>query len=133
MAPADLGVGPEPGTAILAAVGVGSIAGGDPERYVTLMAALALVVSGICLVGAVARLGFLASLLSKPVLVGYITGVGLTLLSSQIAGFAGVVITSETSFPRFGELVAEFGDVDGGTLARLVQCQPDSGAGLAGQ
>ena len=112
-----LGVGPEPGTAILAAAGVGAIAGGDPERYVTLMAALALVVSGICLLGAVARLGFLASLLSKPVLVGYITGVGLTLLSSQIAGFTGVAITSETFFPRFGELVAEFGDVDGGTLA----------------
>ena len=122
-----LGVGPEPGTAILAATGVGGIAAGDPSRYVALMAALALVVAGICLVGAVLRLGFVASILSKPVLVGYITGVGLTLLSSQIASFTGVAIEGERFFPRVAEFVRELGDVDlptlavgGGTLAFLL-------------
>ncbi len=112
-----LGVGPEPGTAILAATGVGAIAGGDTERYVALMGALALTVSAICLVGAAARLGFLASVLSKPVLVGYITGVGLTLLSSQIASFTGVGIESDRFFPRVWELLRELGDVHGPTLA----------------
>jgi SulP family sulfate permease len=112
-----LGVGPEPGTAILAATGVGTIAAGDPERYVALMAALALVVAGICIAGAIARLGFLASLLSKPVLVGYITGVGLTLLSSQIAGFTGVAMESDTFFPRFRDLFSGLGEVDGATVA----------------
>ena len=111
-----LGVGPEPGTAILAATGVGGIAGGDPERYVTLMAALALVVAAICVIGAVLRLGFVASILSKPVLVGYITGVGLTLLSSQIASFTGLGIAGERFFPRVGELVRELDEVDPGTL-----------------
>ena len=106
-----LGVGPEPGTAILAATGIGAIAGGDPERYIALMAALALVVAGICIAGAVARLGFLAAVLSKPVLVGYITGVGLTLLSSQIAGFTGMQITNNTFFPRLRELIADTGEV----------------------
>ena len=85
-----------------------------------LMAALALVVAGICLAGAVARLGFLASVLSKPVLVGYITGVGLTLLSSQIASFTGVPITADTFFPRFKELFANTGDVHTATLALAV-------------
>jgi sulfate permease, SulP family len=112
-----LGVGPEPGTAILAATGVGAIAGGDPGRYVALMAALALVVSGICLLAAVARLGFLASVLSKPVLVGYITGVGLTLVSSQIAGFTGVDIEAGTFFPRIAELAGALGAVDPATVA----------------
>ena len=93
-----LGVGPEPGTAILAATGVGAIAGGDSKRYIALMAGLALVVAAICIAGAIARLGFLASLLSKPVLVGYITGVGLTLLSSQIASFTGVSIAHPRAF-----------------------------------
>ena len=115
-----LGVGPEPGTAILAATGVGAIAAGDPERYIALMAALALVVSGICLGAAVARLGFLASVLSKPVLVGYITGVGLTLLTSQLASFTGVPITSDTFFPRLRDLLANLGDVEGATLALAV-------------
>jgi sulfate permease, SulP family len=112
-----LGVGPEPGTAILAATGVGGIAAGDPSRYVALMAALALVVAGICLLGAVLRLGFVASILSKPVLVGYITGVGLTLLSSQIASFTGVAIEGDRFFPRVAEFAREIGDVDLPTLA----------------
>jgi high affinity sulfate transporter 1 len=112
-----LGVGPEPGTAILAAAGVSSIAAGDAARYVTLMAALALVVAGICIAGAVARLGFLASVLSKPVLVGYITGVGLVLISSQIANFTGTSITADDFLPRIAEALGELSDVHGQTLA----------------
>lgn len=112
-----LGVGPEPGTAILAATGVGAIAAGDPERYVALMAGLALVVAAICVVAAVARLGFVASVLSKPVLVGYITGVGLTLLSSQIAGFTGVPIEGDRFFPRFRKLAGSLDEVHLGTTA----------------
>jgi MFS superfamily sulfate permease-like transporter len=110
-----LGVGPEPGTAILAATGVGAIAAGDSARYVALMAGLALVVAAICVVAAAARLGFIASVLSKPVLVGYITGVGLTLLSSQIAGFTGVPIEAERLFPRFRELAGSLDQVHLGT------------------
>ena len=111
-----LGVGPEPGTAILAATGVGAIAAGDPARYLALMAALALTVGVICLLAAVARLGFIASVLSKPVLVGYITGVGLTLLSSQYAKFTGIPIDADGFFGRTGELITGLGDIDGLTL-----------------
>ena len=106
-----LGVGPEPGTAVLAASGVGAIAGADGSRYLTLMAALALVVGALCVVGAILRLGYLASVLSKPVLVGYITGVGLTLLSSQIAGFTGLKIPADSFIPRVAELLRHLGRV----------------------
>jgi high affinity sulfate transporter 1 len=100
-----LGVGPEPGTAILAGTGVAAIAHGDPSRYLVLMAALALVVATVCLVGAVLRLGYLASMLAKPVLVGYITGVGLTLVSSQFAGLTGVSISADSLIPRCWQLL----------------------------
>jgi sulfate permease, SulP family len=112
-----LGVGPEPGTAILAATGVGAIAAGDPARYMALMAALALTVGGICVLAAVARLGFVANVLSKPVLVGYITGVGLTLLSSQYAKFTGIAIDSDGFFGRTRDLVSGLGGIDGLTIS----------------
>jgi high affinity sulfate transporter 1 len=112
-----LGVGPEPGTAILAATGVGAIAGDDPDRYLALMAALALVVGAICLVAALLRLGFVAAVLSKPVLVGYITGVALTLVSSQLAGLTGVDVDADRLFPRLGEFVSELDDLDATTTA----------------
>lgn len=112
-----LGVGPEPGTAILAATGVGAIAAGDPARYAALMAALALIVGGICVLGAVARLGFIANVLSKPVLVGYITGVGLTLLSSQYAKFTGIAIDADGFFGRTRDLFGGLDGIDGLTIA----------------
>ncbi|MCC6621795.1 MAG: sulfate permease [Deltaproteobacteria bacterium] len=122
-----LGVGPEPGTAILAAAGVGLVAQGDPARYAALMAALALVVAVVALVAAALRLGFLAELLSKPVLVGYITGVGLTLLSSQLGKALGVPMSADGFFGRIVEVAPALGalhlptaSVFAGTLATLL-------------
>lgn len=112
-----LGVGPEPGTAILAATGVGMVAEGDPVRFVALMAALALLVGVICLVGAALRLGFIAQLLSKPVIVGYITGVGLTLLSSQLGNATGLTLVASTPWGRGLEVIGRLDEVDGLTLA----------------
>jgi high affinity sulfate transporter 1 len=112
-----LGVGPEPGTAIIAATGVAPLAAGDPDRYATLMAALALVVCGVCLVARVARLGFIASLLSKPVLIGYLTGVGLTLVTSQLGRFTAVPVAADTPFARVTELASELGAISATTVA----------------
>ena len=53
------------------------LAAGDPERYASAAAALALVVGAVCLFGRVLRLGFLADLLSRPVLVGYLAGIAV--------------------------------------------------------
>ena len=110
-----LGVGPEPGTALLAASGVAAIAGGDGARYVTLMAALAMVVAAVCLVAWALRLGYLASMLSKPVLVGYITGVGLTLVSSQLSGLTAVPIDADDFFPRLWQFATRLDEVNGPT------------------
>jgi high affinity sulfate transporter 1 len=112
-----LGVGPEPGTAILAATAVGGMAAGDPVRYAALMAALALTVAAVCFVAAAFRLGFLADLLSRPVLVGYITGIGLTLISSQVAKVTGISIQEDGFFGRFGEMLTNLGEIDPATLA----------------
>lgn len=108
-----LGTGPEPGTAILAATGVGAVAGtGDPARTMVLMAALAVLVAGVAAGAWLLRLGYVANLLSKPVLVGYITGVGLVLISSQLEGFTGIPVDADRFFPRLVELATGFGDVN---------------------
>ena len=112
-----LGVGPEPGTAVLAALTVAPLAGGDPDRYLALMALMAGLVGLFSLVAGLLRLGFIAELLSKPVLVGYITGVGLTLLSSQLASLFGADVTAGDFFPRFAEFLTGLGSIDGATTA----------------
>jgi high affinity sulfate transporter 1 len=107
-----LGVGPEPGTAVLAALTVAPLAAGDPDRYLALMAALAGIVGLFALLAGLLRLGFIAELLSKPVLVGYITGVGLTLLSSQLAKLFGADVTAGDFFPRFAQFFTRLDSVD---------------------
>lgn len=112
-----LGIGPEPGTAILAAAAAVQLADGDPARYAALMATIAGLVGVIALLAGVLRLGFVADLLSKPVLVGYISGVGLTLLTSQLRPFTGVPIEADNPFERVGQFVTRLGQIDGTSLA----------------
>ena len=112
-----LGVGPEPGTALLAASGVAAIAGGDGRRYVTLMAALALLVATFCVAAWALRLGYLASMLSKPVLVGYITGVGLTLVSSQLTSLTGVPIDADDFLSRLWQFFTQLDQIHWPTAA----------------
>src|SRR4051794_18504359 len=91
----QMSVGPESTTALLTAVVVAPLAAGDPERYAALAAALALVVGGLCLLARLARLGFLADLLSKPVLIGYLAGIAALMIVSQMEKVTGVPVSGD--------------------------------------
>ncbi|MBM2616305.1 sulfate permease [Actinoplanes sp. LDG1-06] len=91
-----LSAGPESTTAIMTAAVVGPMAAGDPRRYAGLAAALALVVGVLCLLSRLLRLGFVADLLSRPVLVGYLAGVALIMMVSQLGKLTGVGVHGET-------------------------------------
>jgi high affinity sulfate transporter 1 len=69
------------------------LAGGDVGRSVALAAALALMVGAICLAAAAARLGFLTDLLSRPVRVGYMNGIALTVIVSQLPKLLGFSVS----------------------------------------
>ncbi len=96
----QLSIGPESTTALMTAVVLMPIAAGDPARYATLAATLALAVAGLCFLARLARLGFLADLLSKPVLVGYMAGVAVIMMSSQLGKISGVKVTGDEFIPQ---------------------------------
>ena len=91
----QLSIGPESTTALMTAVVLMPIAAGDPARYGSLAVTLALLVGAICLLGRLARLGFLADLLSKPVLVGYMAGVSVIMITGQLGKVTGVPIEGD--------------------------------------
>ncbi|MFJ5637028.1 SulP family inorganic anion transporter [Streptomyces goshikiensis] len=95
-----LSVGPESTTALMTAVAVGPLAGGDPGRYAVLAAALAVVVGLASLAAWAVRLGFLADLLSRPVLVGYLAGVALIMVVDQLPRLTGVRATGSGFFSQ---------------------------------
>lgn len=78
-----LSVGPESSTALLTATSLAPLAGGEPLRYAALAASLALIVGALSLLAALLRLGFIGDLLGKPLLIGYMAGVGVLMISSQ--------------------------------------------------
>ncbi|MGN6574988.1 MAG: SulP family inorganic anion transporter [Nocardioides sp.] len=91
-----LSVGPESTTALMTASAIGAMTAGNPERYAAAAAALALVVGAVCLLGRVARLGFLADLLSRPVLVGYMAGIAALMVVSQLGKLTRMRVEGDT-------------------------------------
>ncbi len=87
----QLSVGPESTTALLTAAAAGALAGtAGADRYAEVAALLAFAVGVVCLLAWVGRLGFLANLLSRPVLTGYLSGMALLMVVSQLGKLTGV-------------------------------------------
>ena len=78
-----LSVGPESTTALMTAAALASVpaAATDPQAFA---ATLAILVAVLCVVGRIAHLGALATLLSRPVLVGYMAGIAAIMVVSQL-------------------------------------------------
>ena len=100
-----LSVGPESTTALMTATVVGPLAAGDPAQYATLAATLAVAVGLLCVLAWVARLGFVADLLSRPVLIGYLAGVALIMIVDQLPKLTGVRTTGSAFFPQLWSFV----------------------------
>lgn len=92
-----LSIGPESTTALMTAAGVGALLGaaGGPERYAEVAALLAIAVGIVCIIGFIARLGFLTRLLSRPVLVGYLIGIAVLMIISQLGKITKVETSGE--------------------------------------
>lgn len=78
---------------------------GDPDKAIALAAAMALVTGVTCVVIGVARLGFVTELLSKPIRYGYMNGIALTVLVSQLPALFGFRVEGASVPARFVEFV----------------------------
>ena len=113
-------IGPDSTLAALTAVAVAPLAivGGetDPARYAALAAALAVTMGTLLFLAGVLRLGFIADFFGKPVLLGYINGVALIVISSQLGKLLGISVGVDEFFPIVREVLSELDDVSGATL-----------------
>jgi SulP family sulfate permease len=108
-----LSVGPESTTALMTAAALASAAGtGDPTSYA---AALALLVAGFCVLGWLLRLGALADLLSRPVLIGYLAGIAAIMVASQLGKLLGVPEDADDFPAELGQVLGRLDQVHGPT------------------
>ena len=112
-------LGPDSSLAPLIAAAVLPLAAGSEAEAVALAGMLAIFSGLLCVLAGLARFGFIADLLSKPVRYGYMNGIALTVLLSQLPKLFGFSIDAEGVIPEARALVR--GVVDGETnMAALI-------------
>jgi high affinity sulfate transporter 1 len=113
----SLSMGPEATTALMTAIAIGPLAAGDPARYAGLAATLALLVGAMSVGAWLLRLGFVADLLSRPVLVGYLAGVAMIMIADQLRRVTGVPVTGEEFFNQAASFAGQLGRIEPATVA----------------
>jgi high affinity sulfate transporter 1 len=89
---------PDAAAAALVASSIGGLAVAGSADYLTLALAQAIICGILFALAAVFKLGFLANFLSKPILIGFVGGLALDILVSQLAKMLGVKIDSGAEF-----------------------------------
>jgi high affinity sulfate transporter 1 len=112
-------LGPDSSLAAVILSVVLPLSDGDPNRAVALAGMMALVSGVVCIVAGLARLGFVIELLSKPIRYGYMNGIALTVLLSQLPKMFGFSVTAEGPLRRLEATVQAVlaGKTNGVTLA----------------
>jgi sulfate permease, SulP family len=90
-------------TAVILAAALTGLAATGSERYVRLAGLAALLTGGMLLAARLARLGFLANFLSRTVLVGFLTGVGIQVAAGQLPAMLGVTAVGRQTLPKLAD------------------------------
>jgi high affinity sulfate transporter 1 len=88
-------LGPDSSLAALILAVVLPLSHGDPARAIAIAGMLAVISGIVCILAGVLRLGFITELLSKPIRYGYMNGIALTVLISQLPKMFGFSIDSD--------------------------------------
>src|SRR6202041_2826845 len=88
-------LGPDSALAAIILGVVVPLSGGDPLRAVALAGMMAIVSATVCILAGITRLGFVTELLSKPIRYGYMNGIALTVLISQLPKLFGFSIEDD--------------------------------------
>ncbi|MCU0934781.1 MAG: SulP family inorganic anion transporter [Gammaproteobacteria bacterium] len=110
-------VGPDAATCALIAAALVPLAGGDPALYASLSAALALLAGLFCIAASFLRLGALADFLSKPILVGFLNGIAISIALGQAGKIFGFPVEAGGILPRVIEIAGNLGQTHGPTFA----------------
>jgi len=88
-------LGPDSALAAVILAVVLPLSAGDPQRAVAIGGMMAIVSGALCVGAGLARLGFITELLSKPIRYGYMNGIALTVILSQIPKLFGFQVTAD--------------------------------------
>ena len=110
-------LGPDSALGPLIAAAILPLAAGNTEYAIALAGMLALIVSIICIGAGLARLGFVADLISKPVRVGYLAGLAVTIFIGQLPKLFGYSVDASGLLREFSTFLQNLNQTNPWTLA----------------
>ena len=113
-------LGPDSSLAPLIAAAILPLAAGSEAEAVALAGMLAILSGLLCVLAGLSRFGFIADLLSKPVRYGYMNGIALTVLLSQVPKLLGFSIDAEGVIPEARALVRGVADGETNRAALII-------------
>jgi len=102
----QLVIGPDAATCALVAAAVAPLAAFDPAYYMSLSMMLALLAGLLCIGASFLKLGVMADFLSRPILVGFMNGVALSIILGQLGKLFGFTIEAGRILPRLFEFAS---------------------------
>ena len=90
----QLVVGPDAATCAMIAALLIPIAHGDPAHYLQLMAGLTITTGLLMVIGGFTHMGFFVNFFSRPVLIGYLNGIALSIIAGQLGKLLGITVAS---------------------------------------
>jgi len=109
--------GPDAAIGLLAGSAILTVANGDATRLAALAAVLSLLTGGVLILSSRLRLGVIADLLSRPVLIGYLNGASLILIATQLGKMFGFETQGEQFFELLHAVVTQLPQTHAATLA----------------
>jgi high affinity sulfate transporter 1 len=113
-------LGPDSALAAVILSVVLSLAAGDPQRAIAVGGLMAIVSGVVCVAAGLARLGFITELLSKPIRYGYMNGIALTVILSQIPKLLGFSVKAEGPLRQLSGIVQKVWSGSTNSTALLV-------------
>jgi high affinity sulfate transporter 1 len=110
-------VGADSATAAIMAAGLTGLAAAGSAEYVGMAGVLAIMVGGLLIVARLVRLGFIADFLSRTVLIGFLTGVGIQVAAGQVGGMLGVTTEGDGTIEKLIDALRQIPDANGTTVA----------------
>lgn len=113
-------VGADSATAAMTASALAALAVTGPAEHMALASLLALMAAGLLIAARIVGLGFLADFLSRTVLVGFLTGVGIQVAIGEVPGIFGIAATGHGTVEKISSALKNAGQASWQTLAVAV-------------
>jgi high affinity sulfate transporter 1 len=108
----QLVLGPDAATCAMIAAVLLPMAGGDLDYYLKLSALMAIASGLLMFIGGMARMGFIVNFFSRPILIGFLNGIALSIIVGQLGKLLGITMVNRDFGPSMLELAERLGEMN---------------------